>query len=153
MRPGDIARVLEIESVVFTNPWQETDFLYSMGKPSGDCLVAEVDGRLTGYSVGFRVDGEYHLADFAVRPERQREGLGSALLEQLLERLGDTDTGYVSLEVRMSNTAAIGLYTRYGFDQVAIRSAYYLQPIEDALVMLKVLSGELSDWLPATPSA
>ena len=39
------------------------------------------------------------------------------------------------------------MYTRAGFQTVAIRQDYYSHPREDALVMVKALSGKLSEWV------
>jgi len=153
MRAGDLESVLAIETVSFSYPWRESDFLYSLEKPGGECLVAESAERLIGYSVGFRVGREYHLADFAITPGFQRRGLGAAFLELLVGRALEQSIGYMSLEVRISNVAAIALYQRGGFRQVAIRGDYYSQPKEDGLVMLKVLEGDLADWLPGTSGA
>ena len=54
---------------------------------------------------------------------------------------------FISLEVRMSNVAAIELYKKTGFQTMAIRNSYYSNPVEDALVMLRPLNGHLSDWV------
>jgi ribosomal-protein-alanine N-acetyltransferase len=45
----------------------------------------------------------------------------------------------LSLEVRVSNEAAIGLYQTYGFAKAGVRKGFYTAPREDAYVMLKNL--------------
>ena len=42
---------------------------------------------------------------------------------------------YITLEVRVSNTAAINLYTKYGFSSFGTRKGYYQNNNEDALIM------------------
>jgi [ribosomal protein S18]-alanine N-acetyltransferase len=147
MQHADIADVLEIESVSFSNPWRERDFAYALEKAHGVARISRIDDVVLGYAVGFRKGEEFHLADFAVRATHQRSGVGSALLEVLLAELVDSGLSVITLEVRQSNQAAVRLYDRAGFHTVAIRSTYYSHPVEDALVMVKPLSGKLSDWI------
>jgi ribosomal-protein-alanine N-acetyltransferase len=151
MSQNDIPDVLEIESVSFSNPWRKQDFEYALREENGLCRVCRLKGLVVGYAVGFFSSHELHLADFAVRPECQRRGYGSALLGVFLEQLGELGAKIVTLEVRRSNQPAVGLYERAGFQTVAIRDAYYSRPREDALVMLKSLDGDLENWVPTVP--
>ncbi|MBR85309.1 MAG: ribosomal-protein-alanine N-acetyltransferase [Rhodospirillaceae bacterium] len=147
MRADDLSEVLEIERVSFSNPWRERDFAYALEADHGVAHVVRMDGRLVGYSVGFQKGGEFHLADFAIQPGLQRRGYGRALLERLTGEVSALGLEAITLEVRQSNQAAVHLYTKAGFQTVAIRRGYYRHPAEDALVMVKALSGQLSDWV------
>lgn len=151
MVTDDIPDVLEIESVSFSNPWRKQDFEYSLREENGICRVSRLDGLVVGYAVGFFTKHELHLADFAVRPECQRRGYGRALLKIFLGQLEQMGTKIATLEVRQSNQRAVGLYSRAGFQTVAIRNDYYSRPKESAIVMIKSLDGDLSNWVP-TPS-
>ena len=73
-------------------------------------------------------------------------GLGHRVLNQVFDSL-DASVHVVSLEVRMSNLAAIALYRQMGFETMAIRKDYYRSPREDALVMLKPIRGKFSEWV------
>lgn len=138
--------VLEIEEAVFSNPWRRDDFEYSMRREGGRCLVALSGEEIVGYSVGFFVPDEFHLADFAIHQALQRRGLGRRLLHRVLEDLKGRSINLVTLEVRASNAPAIGLYRGAGFQMIAVREGYYSRPKEDALVMLKALRGKATDW-------
>ena len=153
MERSDILDVLEIESVSFSNPWRRQDFVYALEKENGIARVCRLDGQVLAYAVGFRAGNEFHLADFAVRPECQRRGYGAGLLDILLGELRTLEFRIVTLEVRRSNQPAIRLYGRAGFQTIAVRRAYYRRPAEDALVMLKPLAGKLSDWVPTALAA
>jgi ribosomal-protein-alanine N-acetyltransferase len=70
-----------------------------------------------------------------VIPEFRRRGIGRSLLERLFEMTAaDPRRGY-TLEVRVSNTDAIRLYERLGFEARGIRRGYYTDNREDALIM------------------
>jgi [ribosomal protein S18]-alanine N-acetyltransferase len=78
----------------------------------------------------------------AVDPARRREGIGRALIEGLIARAG-TEASY-TLEVRVSNAAAIALYESYDFRRAGTRPRYYADNGEDAVIMWRAL-GE--PWL------
>ena len=85
--------------------------------------------------------------NIAVDLDHQRQGLASALLAELYERVGDDDARF-TLEVRRSNHVAIHLYEREGFRAAGLRRRYYQDNGEDALVMWRTpatLAGSLDD--------
>jgi [ribosomal protein S18]-alanine N-acetyltransferase len=138
--------VAEIESKVFSNPWLQSDFESALKRENAYCRVVVVNGQLLGYVVGFFINKEFHLADFSIHPDQQQKGFGQRVLDILCRELHDLSQ-VISLEVRMSNVAALALYKKNDFQTMAIRKNYYTRPQEDALVMLKPLHGKLSDWI------
>lgn len=138
--------VAEIERMVFSNPWQQGDFKSALEREDAYCRVVIGNGQLKGYVVGFFINKEFHLADFSICPDQQRKGFGQRVLGLLCQEL-QALSQVISLEVRMSNVAALALYKKNGFQTMAIRKNYYTHPQEDALVMLKPLHGKLSDWI------
>lgn len=146
MTRSHLRRVTEIECAVFSDPWTRRDFARARKRNDGLCWVALVKREVAGYVVGSLIDGEFHLENFAIAPGFQHAGLGRKTLEAAFARL-DEKAQVISLEVRMSNRAAIDLYKKMGFETVAIQKAYYVRPREDALIMLKPLNARLSDWV------
>ena len=146
MQVCHLTGVIDIESRVFSNPWQHGDFEAALKREDAYCRVVIVNGHLLGYVVGFFINKEFHLADFSIHPDHQQKGFGQRVLDLLCQELHDL-ARVVSLEVRMSNVAALALYKKNGFQTMAIRKNYYTHPQEDALVMLKPLHGKLSDWI------
>jgi ribosomal-protein-alanine N-acetyltransferase len=78
---------------------------------------------------------EAWVNNIAVRRDRQRQGLGRALLEALLAEADRRGARAVLLEVAADNAAAQKLYARHGFDVVGVRRGYYQISRKDALVM------------------
>ena len=79
--------------------------------------------------------GEAHIVTIAVRPEHRRQGIGEVLLVAALEAAWEAGQGEVTLEHRISNEAARALYEKYGFTKVGVRSRYYSDNHEDAVLM------------------
>lgn len=98
-------------------------------------LVAGKRGDLTGFVLGRRIGGEGEILNLAVKPDSRRQGLGKFLVQRLLEILEEDGVASVFLEVRESNRPAVSLYHERGFAQVGVRSSYYRDPVEAALVL------------------
>jgi ribosomal-protein-alanine N-acetyltransferase len=133
----DLGAVERIERRTYPTPWSRSMFAGELVKPSSICLGAyDADGgRLLGYLIVSRYVDAWHVMNVAVDPDHQRRGIATVLLDRLFERTaGDAQRGY-TLEVRVSNSAAISLYERLGFRARGVRRAYYTDNQEDALIM------------------
>ena len=136
MRRRHLRRVLEIEHKAYPNPWSLGLFLSELGqRQTRHYVVARVAGRVVGYAglmVGYE---ESHVTNIAVDPAWQRHQIGTRLLINLHSEALRRATRNMTLEVRMSNTAAQAMYRRFGFETEGIRKSYYSENGEDALVM------------------
>jgi [ribosomal protein S18]-alanine N-acetyltransferase len=131
----DLSPIDEIERAAYPTPWSRSMFAGELAKPSSICLGAVGDERLVGYLIVSRYVDAWHVMNVAVAPEWQRRGVASALLEQLFGLTNDDDRRGYTLEVRVSNTGAIALYKRLGFEPRGVRRGYYTDNREDALIM------------------
>ncbi len=138
MRPEDIEAVRTAEERIYPFPWSLGNFADSLacGHSAWVCRDGGSDALL-GYAILMIVIDEGHLLNLSIVPERQREGLGSALLTHLLGVARGYGALRMLLEVRPSNLAGRALYARYGFTEIGRRRNYY--PAgggrEDAIVM------------------
>ena len=78
---------------------------------------------------------EAHITILAIHPRFQGQGLGQALLWDLLKKAHYRQLERATLEVRESNLAALSLYHKFGFKEAGRRKRYYEDTGEDALVM------------------
>ena len=138
LEAADLDAVEEIERASYPTPWSRAMFAAELQKPSSLAIGAYHDGgELVGYAIVSRYVDAWHVMNIAVVPEFRRRGIGRSLLERLFEvTASDPRRGY-TLEVRVSNTEAIRLYERLGFQPRGIRRGYYTDNREDALVMWK----------------
>ena len=135
----DLDAIDQIERRSYPTPWSRSMFASELTKPSSICVGAfdADDGALLGYIIIARYVDAWHVMNIAVAPEHQRQGIATTLLNRLFELTShDGQRGY-TLEVRVSNQAAIKLYERAGFQARGVRRAYYTDNREDALIMWK----------------
>jgi ribosomal-protein-alanine N-acetyltransferase len=85
------------------------------------------------------------VEDIAVFPAFRGKGIGRQLTEQLIKTAEEEGCAFVTLEVRVSNEAAIGLYRSLGFEAVGVRKSFYEKPTEDALLMTKYLQPKATE--------
>lgn len=135
MRNSDLPRVMLIELATFTMPWGESTFRGLLRRKDSDLLVAEFKGDVAGYAVFWAVMDQGELGNVAVDEEYRGRGIGSKLIKAVLERAHERSVHEIFLEVRKSNVRAQDLYKGFGFTEVGRRKNYYLEPLEDALVM------------------
>jgi ribosomal-protein-alanine N-acetyltransferase len=138
LRPAaatDLDAIVAIERVSFSDPpWSRQSFASLLGDPRVRFTVACAPD-VVGYVVTWVVADEAEVANLAVAPDRRRRGVGRRLLDGALADAQAVGVRSLYLEVRESNTAARALYSTRGFLTVGRRSAYYRNPVEDALLL------------------
>ena len=153
MAEADLADIAGIERRVFSDPWPEASFRAALGLAASArhdrvlhawARVAEREGALAGYSLATIDPPVATLENLATAPGQRRNGVARALLADLLEHCEPCRVREVTLEVRVSNDAAQGLYRGYGFRLAGLRRGYYRQPPEDALLMTAPLETALA---------
>ncbi len=137
MKRRHLAEIVEMEKDLFSDPWPVELFERELRDDKiGYSVVGEEKGKVVCYGISWRVRGEFHVANMAVRRDRQGRGVGKALIDRMLADAREEGFRIATLEVRISNRPAIRLYRSRAFREVALRRGYYPDNNEDALVML-----------------
>jgi [ribosomal protein S18]-alanine N-acetyltransferase len=136
----DLEAVLEIEHRAYDFPWSEGIFIDCLRIPYV-CEVLEEERRVLGYSVMSLAGDEAHLLNLCLDGPARGRGLGTRMLEHLMNRAMGEGVRVLYLEVRPSNAPALQLYQRAGFTKIGVRKNYYRAPggREDALVLARSL--------------
>ena len=151
---ADLPQIIALERRAFPTPWSLAMFVLELSKSSGVPLAALRGETMVGYLICSRYDTVWHIMNVAVDPDHRREGIATALLLGLIERINDVRARY-TLEVRESNVGAIALYERYGFRAAGRRRRYYQDNGEDAVIMWRTpstLAGRFDDVPNASPA-
>jgi [ribosomal protein S18]-alanine N-acetyltransferase len=137
VKKRDLKRIMEIERMLFPEPWTIAIFQSELALRRGRLYqAARIDGKIVGYlGMMYAVD-EGHVTTLAVDAIYQREGVGTALLICGMDYAIAEGAEQVSLEVAAGNERAQRLYRRFGFAPVGVRKNYYQSIGEDAYVMI-----------------
>jgi ribosomal-protein-alanine N-acetyltransferase len=138
----DLDAIVRIEEACFSAPWTRKMLEAELIGNQFSCfLIAKLapdestGPRIVGYVNFWVVFEELRIMNLAVAPSTRRQGIGRRLVSRALEIGCDRSASKGLLEVRASNHAARGLYRELGFEEVSLRSRYYTNPIEDAVLM------------------
>lgn len=155
MSLDDLDQVIEIERAAFPTPWSVRAYRFEITQNEHSTMIVVrpapyigerfyqwlhslnllKPGPVLGYAGSWLLVDDAHVATIATHPHWRRRGLGELLLLSLLERGAEMGAVRATLEVRVSNKAAQGLYQKYGFETVSRRRRYYSDNNEDAFIM------------------
>lgn len=137
MRPDDIDGVINIEEKAYgSHHWSKDSFLQELTNDlAWYYSLFNENGELCAYAGTWHILEEAHITNIAVDINHRQKGYGEALLKKVLDDCYKEMIKYITLEVRVSNTPAINLYTKYGFSSFGKRKKYYQDNNEDALIM------------------
>lgn len=135
LRAEDIGALAGMEMEIFSMPWSEQAFFRLLEHDYCHYLVAVRGEEVLGCAGMVDSCHEGSIDKVMVTPGERGKGLAQRMLEMLFlkgEAIGITA---YTLEVRVSNAAAIHIYEKLGFAGEGIRPGFYEHPTEDALIM------------------
>lgn len=139
MTESDLEAVAALESVIFPDAWSLKSICETFRQEQTFIVVAELDGRMTGYGIIYFVLDEAEIARIAVEDSCRRQGVGREILNQVEKICKEKGITRLLLDVRESNEAARGFYLSYGFIEDGARKNFYDMPKENAVLMSKTV--------------
>ena len=137
MEKSDVDAVIAIEEKAYgSHHWSKDSF---MGELSNDLAryfsVFDENENLIAYCGCWQILEEVHITNIAVDIDFRQRHIGEAMLKTIIDECYRNMAQYITLEVRVGNKPAIGLYEKYGFKSLGTRKGYYQDNNEDALIM------------------
>jgi len=142
MTDEDLDEVSSIEKSIFSVPWSRKSLKDAIDMPDNIYIVSTDNGTIVGYCGMWAVLGEGNIVCVAVREEYRGRGVGRSLVRELVKRGIENGVDAFFLEVRESNAAAIHLYETEGFCNIGVRRNFYEKPVENAIVMSRMVSNK-----------
>ena len=136
MTEEHVAGIKKVDDLCFESPWSLKAFESELENPIAFYFGAIAEGEVIGYCGYWWTFGEAQITNVAVAPEFRQKGIASSLMDEMINHCREMDVFSITLEVRVSNNAAISMYEKYGFERVGLRPKYYNNK-EDALLMTK----------------
>ena len=141
MELKDADRVYQIENESFFEPWTKRRLLKEFEENSFlKHFVYEKDGEIVGFYIISCIADLVEIFTIAVDKNHREEGIGSALLEHLINFAEEVSASEIWLEASTKNIAAVNLYEKYGFNIQSIRKNYYQKTGEDAYNMIRTIT-------------
>lgn len=135
-------RLSELDKLCVGNEgWSADSFRDEAAKDNGIVLCTFDGDRISGLICGYFAADQADIASVAVHPDFRRKGIADSLMDEFERQLPEF-TESIFLDVRESNSAAISLYEKHGFERLAIRKNYYEKPDENAVIMQKYINKE-----------
>mgnify|MGYP004454967115 FL=1 len=137
MEPQDVDGIIAIEEKAYgDHHWSKESFLNELNNELAYYYVLfNSEGILVGYAGSWHILDEAHITNIAISTDFRRRKYGEALLKRIIDDCYKEKIKYITLEVRVSNTPAINLYSKYGFTSFGTRKGYYQDNNEDAMIM------------------
>ncbi len=142
MSAAHLDALAALEAECFSTPWSKDGLREELDNPCACFLVAEHHNEVRGYLGAHVVVDEMSITNIAVSPAHRRHGVASGLLSAARHTAEERGLRRITLEVRVSNDAAIALYERNGFVKDGIRPRFYSAPTEDAAIYSLYLTNE-----------
>lgn len=137
MTHEDTEEIALIEKECFSTPWSREGLISELSNEGAVFLTAVRGGEIAGYMGMHIVLDECYIANVAVKSQFRRQGIADKLLGRAEKEAVDKGCAFISLEVRVSNAAAIALYEKRGYVSQGERKNFYSDPTENALIMTK----------------
>ncbi len=137
MEHKDVECISRIEEETFSMPWSLDAFTEMLSNKNARYYVAELGGRVVGSCGMLMAAGEGNITNVVIEQKVRGAGIGTKMLQYLIEDGRRIGLAAFTLEVRVSNSAAIHVYEKLGFHSEGVRPGFYEKPKEDALIMWK----------------
>jgi [ribosomal protein S18]-alanine N-acetyltransferase len=149
LTPDQLSEAVDLDQRCLGGLWTRDGYQREIDSPNSDLLVlhkipeistspsspVSISPPLIGLACAWAILDEAHITLLATDPAYRRQGLAQVLLYALLVLARHRGMEWATLEVRVSNQAAISLYQRFGFEAVGERPGYYQNPTENALIL------------------
>ena len=135
----DLKSIKNILASDFDNFWSYDVLEEELECDNSYVIVAKVDENTIVGFAGLKVIlDEADIMNIVVKKDFRHNGIGSILLENLINHSKDLNLKSITLEVNENNLSAIRLYDKFSFDKLGIRKNYY-DGKSDAIIMSKKL--------------
>lgn len=117
MQSTDLQSVETLDKAAFGPIWHNSlQTLKYAFHQAALATVALIDEVIVGYQISTTTQMGGHLARLAVHPSAQKQGIGTALVDDLLGQFTHRGIHRVTVNTQIDNLASLALYKRCGFE-------------------------------------
>lgn len=135
----DLNKISPVLLTEFDDFWNYNIFKSELENENSKYVVAKNNDEIVGFAgIWISID-EAHVTNIVTKKDLRKNGIGSILLEELINLSKTLNLVSITLEVNENNLDAIKLYEKFGFEKLGIRKKYY-NNTDNALIMTKKLN-------------
>lgn len=139
MNIDDLNKISPVLLTEFDDFWNYNIFKSELENENSKYVVAKNNDEIVGFAgIWISID-EAHVTNIVTKKDLRKNGIGSTLLEELINLSKTLNLISITLEVNENNLDAIKLYEKFGFEKLGIRKKYY-NNTDNALIMTKKLN-------------
>lgn len=139
MNIDDLNKISPVLLTEFDDFWNYNIFKSELENENSKYIVAKNNDEIVGFAgIWISID-EAHITNIVTKKGLRKNGIGSTLLEELINLSKNLNLVSITLEVNENNLDAIKLYEKFGFEKLGIRKKYY-NNTDNALIMTKKLN-------------
>ena len=135
MTIGDLDSIKDILESDFDDFWNYNIIKTELENKNSYYIIAKKDETIVGFAGIIDTVDQYEITNIVVKKKYRNEGIGTLLLNNIIDFVKNSKKGKLYLEVNNNNTSAIALYKNHGFIKCGIRKKYY-NNTDDAILML-----------------
>ncbi len=125
MKSSDLETISDTLTSDFDDFWNVNILKEELLAVNSHYLVAISDNEILGFAGIKAFLEEADIMNIVVKKSYRNQGIGTLLLENLIQLAISLDLTSITLEVNEENLSAIHLYQKFGFNQIGIRKNYY----------------------------
>lgn len=138
MNLDDFEQIKDYLQEEFDEFWTPNILKSELESPNSKYIVAKENENIVGFAGIIISIDDTEITNIVTKKAERKRGIGTLLLDKLIEMTKKENRDKISLEVNENNIEAKNLYIKNGFEMVGRRKKYY-NGIDDAIIMTKFL--------------
>jgi ribosomal protein S18 acetylase RimI-like enzyme len=116
MKSGEIDEVTKIDQTCFDRIWMHSlPAVEKAYQQSAYATVAIFEGKMAGFQISTKFKNHAHIARLAVLPDFQKQGIGTALINNVLGHFKKPWVREITVNTQQDNDRSLRLYKKLGF--------------------------------------
>ena len=130
----DLNKISSILQSDFDDFWNENILKSELENENSYYIVAKENDDIVGFGGLWKSIDDIHITNIVTKKILRNKGIGKAILNELINQAKVFGYNIITLEVNETNSTAISLYKKFGFEKVGIRKKYY-NNTDNAIIM------------------
>lgn len=138
MNNDDLQKIEKVLYEEFDDFWSYNILSQELKKEDSLYITAKENDNILGFAGMWISPDDIQITNIVVRKNERKKGIGTLLLEKIINEAQKTDKTEIYLEVNENNIFAIKLYEKFKFKKIGERKKYY-NGKDTAIIMKKCI--------------